>query len=281
VAAGSAVLVILGPTATGKSEVAVEVALRIKGEIISADSRAFFAALDVTTAKPSPAERCGIPHHLIDRVPIDGEYDAMAFRRDVERLVPEIEGRSRVPVVVGGGTLYLGAILRGIFEGPAKDRRLRQRLSDTPLEELYSRLVSIDPQAVRSIHPHDRLRIVRAIEVYESTGRPISDWQREASPLPYDFRIFGLRRAPDDHRRAIASRVEGMLKAGLVEEIARLREEGLLRPGVQAFRTIGVDPVFSYLDGDLSKTELKDEIIRQTWALAKRQMAWFKREKSD
>jgi len=132
----------------------------------------------------------------------------MAFRRDVERLVPEIEGRSRVPVVVGGGTLYLGAILRGIFEGPAKDEAFRKSLEGVPTEELHRRLSDVDPEGSRAIHPHDRMRIVRAIEVYETTGRPISDWQREASPLPYDFRIFGLRRAPDDHRRAIASRVE-------------------------------------------------------------------------
>jgi len=279
VGGGSSVLVILGPTATGKTRVGIEVAHRIAGEIISADSRAFFSCLDVTTAKPTLAERRGIPHHLIDRVPIDGEYDAMAFRRDVERLIPEIKGRGRIPIVVGGGTLYLGAILRGIFEGPAKDEAFRKSLEGVPTEELHHRLSDVDPEGSRAIHPHDRMRIVRALEVYETTGRPIGEWQREASPLPYDFRIFGLKRDRDDHRRAIASRVEGMLKAGLVEEISRLREEGRLRPGLQAFRTIGVEPVFSYLGGKLSEEGLKEEIVRQTWALVRRQMAWFRREK--
>ena len=120
-AGGASVLVLLGTTATGKTAVSVEVARRLDGEIISADSRAFFAGLDIVTAKPTVTERGGIPHHLIDSVPIDRPYDAMAFRRDVERLVPEIASRRRVPLLVGGGTLYLGAVLRGIFDGPAKD----------------------------------------------------------------------------------------------------------------------------------------------------------------
>ena len=272
------VLVILGPTATGKTKVAIRVASLIDGEIISADSRAFFARLDVTTAKPTPAERSAVPHHLIDRVPIDGEYDAMAFRRDVERLIPQIHGRGHVPIVVGGGTLYLGVILHGIFDGPAKDRDLRRRLEDAPVEELYGRLTSVDPERARVIHPHDRLRIVRALEVYESTGRPISEWQRKARPLPYDFRLFGLRRDRDDHRAAIASRVDRMLSEGMIEEIASLRDQGLLHPGVQAFRTIGIEPVFSYLDGRLTEMELREEMIRKTWGLVRRQMAWFKRE---
>ena len=275
-----AVLVILGPTATGKSVVGIEVALRIGGEVISADSRAFFSGLDIATAKPTAAERAGIPHHLIDRVPIDGEYDAMAFRRDVERLILQIEGRGRVPIVVGGGTLYLGAILRGIFEGPAKDEAFRRGLEGVPTEELHRRLSDLDPKGSRSIHPHDRMRIVRALEVYEATGRPIGEWQREARPLPYDFAVFGLKRDRDDHRRAIASRVEGMLRAGLVEEISRLRDGGLLRPGTQAFRTIGVGPVLSYLEGELDGEGLKEGIVRQTWALVRRQIAWFKRERN-
>jgi len=274
------VLVILGPTATGKTEVAIEVARLIDGEIISADSRAFFAGLDVTTAKPTPHERADIPHHLIDRVPLDGEYDAMSFRRDVKRLVPQIVGRGRVPILVGGGTVYLGAILRGIFEGPAKDRSFRKRMEGIPTDQLHRRLSAVDPDAARAIHENDRLRIVRALEVYESTGRPISAWQREAEPLPYDFRVFGLKRDRDDQRRAIASRVDAMLEAGLVSEIARLREEGLLSDRVQAFRTVGVKEVFGYLDGKLTGDQLREEIVRRTRSLAKRQTAWFKREKN-
>jgi len=273
------VLVILGPTATGKTKVAIDVARLIDGEIISADSRTFFAGLDVTTAKPTPDERAGIPHHLIDRVPLDGEYDAMSFRRDVKRLVPQILERGRVPILVGGGTLYLGAVLRGIFEGPAKDRSFRERMEGIPTDELHRRLSAVDPDAAGAIHRNDRLRIVRALEVYEATGRPISEWQREAEPLPYDFRVFGLERERDDHRRAIASRVGAMLKAGLVSEIARLRKEGLLSERVQAFRTAGVKEVFAYLDGKLTEDELREGIVRRTWSLAKRQIAWFKREK--
>ena len=275
---GASVLVLLGPTATGKTAIGVEVAKRLGGEIVSADSRAFFEGLDIVTAKPTVGERCGIHHHLIDRVPIDQAYDAMAFRRDVERLIPEILERGRVPMLVGGGTLYLGAILRGIFEGPSKDSAFRETLIDQPASELHERLRAVDAEAARGIHPNDRLRIVRALEVFEASGRPISRWQTEATSLPYDFAVFGLQRQRTDHRAAIRTRVQQMLDQGLVGEVARLREIGW-GESAQAYRTIGVPEAAAYLDGEMTKTEMTEAIVRQTWSLARRQTAWFRRDR--
>ncbi len=273
------VLVILGPTGVGKSAVAVEVALRLQGEVISADSRAFFRGLDIVTDKPSPKLQRRIPHHLIDIVEITGNYDAMAFRTDVARLIPEIQACGCVPIITGGGTLYLGAILRGIFSGPSADPELRARLNARPLSDLYAELVKVDPTAAARIHPNDRLRITRALEVYETTGRPISELQQEAKPLPYEFSIFGLRMDRAVHRRAIAARVDRMLEEGLIDEVKRLRARGLT-PRHQAYRTIGVRETFGYLNGELSYEELRERIVRNTWTLVRRQMAWFRREQN-
>jgi len=274
---GERVLVILGPTATGKSEVSVEVALRIGGEIVSADSRAFFRGLDIATDKPSREARARVPHHLIDTVPIDGSYDAMVFRADCDRLVREIAGRGRVPIIAGGGTLYLGAILRGIFTGPSASLALRARLSARALPDLVASLAKVDPEAAGRIHPHDRMRLVRALEVYEITGRPISALQKEARPLPHGFVVVGLRRERDDHRLAVAARVREMLGRGLVEEVARLRAAGLTR-SAQAYRTIGVRETFAFLDGEMTRSEMEEAIVRNTWSLVRRQMAWFRAE---
>ena len=271
------VVVILGPTGVGKSAVAVELALRIGGEVISADSRAFFRGLDIVADKPSVQVRERVPHHLIDIIEITGSYDAMAFREDVSRLVPEITERGRVPIIAGGGTLYLGAILRGIFTGPSADPEFRARLHARPLSELYAELERVDPAAAARIHPNDRLRIVRALEVYAATGRPISALQQEAEPLPFDFTVFGLRMEREQHRGAITARVDRMLGEGLIDEVRRLRERGLT-PRHQAYRTIGVRETFAYLNGELSYDELRARIVRNTWSLARRQLAWFRRD---
>jgi len=276
--AGESVLVLLGPTATGKTAVALDVARRLNGEIISADSRAFFRGLEIVAAVPTAAERASVPHHLIGAVPLRETYDAMAFRRDVERLVPEIRARGRIPLIAGGGTLYLGAILRGLFEGPSSDPAFRRGLAGRTTTELHQRLVAVDPAAATTIHPNDRLRIERALEVYEASGRPISEWQTEAEPLAYPFVVFGLRRARDDHRSAIERRAHSMLDAGLLEEVRRLRADGL-RESDQAYRTIGIPETLAHLDGAMSEAQMVDSIVRQTWALARRQRAWFRRDR--
>jgi len=273
-----AVLVILGPTAVGKSRIAIEAARTLNGEVISADSRAFFRGLDVATDKIPTSDRKGVPHHLYDIVEATGRYDAMAFREDVDRLIQEIDGRGHVPIVCGGGTLYLGAILRGLFAGPSADAALRQELSLVPPTELHARLERVDPSAAQRIHQNDRLRLVRALEVQVLTGRPISAWQEEATPLPHRFVPIGLTREKEDHRAAIAARVKGMIERGLVTEVKGLREQGLEKIA-QAYRTIGVREAFAFLEGGIPEEELEEAIVRNTWALVRRQTAWFRGDK--
>ena len=273
------VVVILGPTAVGKSAVAIELARKIGGEVISADSRAFFRGLDITTDKPSSSVRREIFHHLLDVVEFDGQYDAMAFRQDADRLINEIQTHGRIPIVAGGGTLYLAALLRGLFDGPGSDRTVRRTLLRRPLSQLYQKLTELDPVSAEKIHPHDRMRIVRALEVYQLTGRPISDWHKETQPLPYRFFVFGLRKERAVHRQAIEARCQRMLDRGLVDEVRKLRENGL-RPPMQAYRTIAVPEVFAYLDGEIDREELKRQMIHRTRQLVRRQMAWFSRDET-
>jgi len=272
------VLVVLGPTASGKTAVAIELARRTTGEVISADSRAFFTGLDIVTDKPLLDEREGIPHHLIDCVPIDGDYDAMAFRSDVARLLPEIRSRHHQPILAGGGTLYLGAILRGIFEGSARDEELRSAMAARSIDDLFRELGSVDPTAAGKIHPNDRLRITRALEVYITTGVPMSQWQSEAEPLPEDFFVVGLCRERSEHRTLIEGRVRQMLDRGVIEEIAQLRTRGLTQD-VQAYRTIGVPEAFEVLDGNLSEEDYVRIVSNRTWQLVRRQTAWFRNDR--
>jgi tRNA dimethylallyltransferase len=230
------------------------------------------------TAKPTLREQAGIPHHLIDCVPIGGAYDAMTFRMDVERLLPEIRARHRYPIIAGGGTLYLGAILRGLFEGPDNDETLRAALKQRPSQDLFRELAAVDPKAAKRIHPNDRLRITRALEVYHATGKPMSEWQIEAKALSEDFSVIGLYMDREKHRLVIEQRIRSMLDSGLIKEVERLRTEGLT-PEVQAYRTIGVPEAFDVLEGRISRDEFVLIVAARTWQLVRRQMAWFRRDK--
>ena len=180
-------------------------------------------------------------------------------------------------MLVGGGTLYMDAVLRGLFEGPSKSVELRRRLEAEASDVLHARLREIDPLAAEAIHPNDRLRVVRALEVHELTGRPISAWHAEAEPLAYGFRTFLLVRDRNEHRASIEARIRVMLEQGLVEEIRAQRANGL-SPECQAYRTIGVPETVRYLEGELDEEGLIEEMARATWALARRQSAWFRRD---
>lgn len=269
-------VVLLGATATGKTAVAAALARRCNGEIISADSRAFFRGLDIVTDKPSRRLRAEIPHHLVDIVDITESYDAMQFREAVRQLLGEIRARHRLPIIVGGGTIYIGALLHGLFPGPSADAALRKVLARQSAEALHRRLADVDPEAAARIHPHDRLRVQRALEVHTLTGRRISDLQRRAAPLPGPFAVFGLTKSPALHRQDIVSRVHRMIEHGVIDEVRRLREAGL-DPLHQAGRTAGVPEILSYLDGTLGAEDLAERIAARTRSLARRQAAWFRR----
>jgi tRNA dimethylallyltransferase len=268
---------ILGPTATGKSELAVAIAEHLDGEIISADARAIYRELNIGTAKPPPHLRARVPHHLIDLLDPTEHYDVMRFRHDVLRVLEEIRARGRLPIVVGGSTLYISALTGTLFAGPKADPQIRQRLEAQPQEHLRKRLEEIDPEAAQRIHPNDKVRTVRALEVYELTGLPISRWHKESKvPFPYQFTKIGLTLNRKILYERINARVEQMLASGLLEEAKALRAK--LTPEMPAYRTIGYEELFQYLDGKISYDEAVRLINKHTREYAKRQIIYFKRE---
>jgi tRNA dimethylallyltransferase len=268
---------ILGPTATGKSELAVAIAEHLDGEIISADARAIYRELNIGTAKPPPHLRARVPHHLIDLLDPTEHYDVMRFRQDVLKALEEIRARGRLPIVVGGSTLYISALTGTFFAGPKADPQIRQRLEAQPQEHLRKRLEEIDPEAAQRIHPNDKVRTVRALEVYELTGLPISRWHKESKvPFPYQFTKIGLTLNRKILYERINARVEQMLAAGLLEEAKALKAK--LTPEMPAYRTIGYEELFQYLDGKISYDEAVRLIKKHTREYAKRQLIYFKRE---
>lgn len=261
----------------GKSELAVELAQRLDGEIISADARAIYKDFNIGTAKPSPRLRQTVPHHLIDFKDLTARYDVMEFRRDVFRVIAEICGRGKLPIVVGGSTLYISVLTGAFFAGPKANPQIRQRLESQPPEYLRKRLEEIDPEAAQRIHPHDKMRTVRALEVYELTGLPITRWQRESKvQFPYQFTKIGLRLDRGILYERINARVDQMVAGGLLEEAKALRNQ--LTPEMPAYRTIGYEEFFEYLDGKISYEKAVKLIKKHTREYAKRQLIYFKRE---
>lgn len=267
----------MGPTAVGKSELAVALAQHLDGEIISADARAIYKDLNIGTAKPPAYLREKVPHHLIDFLDPTEHYDVMRFRGDALKAIEEIRARGKVPIVVGGSTLYISALTGTFFAGPKADTQVRRRLEAEPQERLRKRLEEIDPEAAQRIHPNDRVRTVRALEVYELTGVPISRWHKASKvPFPYKFTKIGLTLDRRVLYERINARVDQMLAAGLLEEAKALRAK--LTPDMPAYRTIGYEELFAYLDGKISYDEAVRLIKKHTREYAKRQIIYFKRE---
>lgn len=274
------VLLLVGPTAVGKSKVGTWVAERIRGEIVSADARAIYRGLTVGTDRPAEEVLRRVPHHLIGALDPRQGYDAAGFRRDCERIVSEIHARGHRVLIVGGSTLYVRALTRGLFAGPPADPSLRRTLYSRPLPELWAELGRVDPKAAARIHPADRVRIVRALEVYHQTGRPISEsWGKEA-PFPWPLVRVGLTMDRRSLYRRIEARVERMFAQGLVEEARRLYELGLPKEAPAA-RTIGYRELFSHFRGECSLGEAKRKTVQHTKAYARRQLAWFRGEGAD
>jgi tRNA dimethylallyltransferase len=268
---------ILGPTAVGKSIVAVALAQRLDGEILSADARAIYKDLNIGTAKPSLELRQRVLHHLIDFKDPTERYDVMEFRRDALRALEEIRARGKLPIVVGGSTLYISALTGTFFAGPRANSSVRRRLEAEPIAKVRERLEKTDPEAARRIHPNDKMRTVRALEVYELTGLPISRWQKESKvPFPYKFTKIGLTLDRKILYERIHTRVDEMIAQGLLAEAKALRAK--LTPEMSAYRTIGYEEFFEYLDGKFSYDEAVRLIKKRSREYAKRQLIYFKRE---
>ncbi|MBI2193364.1 MAG: tRNA (adenosine(37)-N6)-dimethylallyltransferase MiaA [Planctomycetes bacterium] len=275
------VTLLLGPTASGKSDLAFEIARHAGAEIISADSMQVYRGMDIGTAKPSFEQRRQVSHHLIDICDITETYCVAEFVRLADQAARAIGQRGRGILVTGGSALYLKGFIEGIFEGPARSTEVRERLlresQNLGVQALHQRLNEIDPEAARRIHPNDLRRIVRALEVHELTRTPISAWQQQAGrPRPgYRFRLFGLRRPRAELYRRINDRVDRMLARGLVEETRRLLEVsgGWGRGPLQA---LGYRETVAYLRGEHDLARATQLIQQGSRQFAKRQITWFR-----
>jgi tRNA dimethylallyltransferase len=270
-----------GPTASGKTPIGLALAGRIGAEIVSLDSMALYRGMDIGTAKPTPAERDRVPHHLIDLVAPGRPFSVAQYLEAARRCVDDIRARGRQVLFVGGTPLYLKACLRGIFLGPAADWALRERLKQLEAAHgpgfLHQRLAVFDPVAAVRLHPRDVRRLIRALEVFEATGQPISRWQRqfEVGLTAEECRVFVLDWPRPKLYGRIDGRVEAMFAAGLVEEARRLAADpdGLSRTARQA---LGYREVLDHLAG---RTDLKTavELVKtHTRQFAKRQLTWFR-----
>jgi tRNA dimethylallyltransferase len=275
-------VIILGPTGVGKSRTAVGLAPTFGGEIINGDSIQVYRGFDIGTDKPSAEDRRGVPHHLIDTVEPDVQFTAADFVREALRAAAEIIGRGGVPLVVGGTGLYLKALVDGLFPGPARDPALRAGLEaearEKGLDVLFRKLEEIDPAYARKVRSRDRIRIIRALEVYRLTGRPLSGHFPETRSPTGGFNVIkiGLRLERDSLYRRIEERVERMFARGLVDEVRGLLRDGLSRDA-PPFRALGYRHVLKYLDGGFSLEEAKALTKLDTRHYAKRQETWFKK----
>jgi tRNA dimethylallyltransferase len=271
---------IVGPTASGKSALAMRLARERSGEIVSCDSLQVYRGLDIGSAKPTAAQRARVPHHVVDVVDPDEGFDCARFRRLASAAIADMTARGKRVLVVGGTGLYVKALLRGLFEGPARDARVRARLA--ALEEatpgsLHARLTVVDPAAAARLHPHDRVRLIRALEVHELTGQPISAWQaRHAfADRTVDALVLGLSVPRVELYARIDARCAAMVRDGLVDEVRQLYARGL-DPDLPALRSPGYREIGEHVRG---LCDLPDAIARMAHAtrrLAKRQLTWFR-----
>ena len=277
---------LMGPTASGKTDLAVELVRRLPLEIISVDSALIYRGMDVGTAKPDQALLREAPHRLIDiRDPAES-YSAAEFREDALREMAEITRTGRVPLLVGGTMLYFKALERGLAELPKADPALRARLEAElallGLAKLHARLAELDPLAARRIHANDPQRTLRALEVIEITGRPLTDLQAEDAGEPLPYRVVKLVRAPGDraelHRR-IAVRFEQMLAMGFEAEVRGLLARGDLSPSLPSMRCVGYRQMLSFLMGMTERKEMIERAIIATRQLAKRQYTWLRADR--
>ena len=275
-------VIVLGPTAVGKSRVAVDLALRFDGEIISGDSIQVYRGFDIGTAKPGPEDRRGVPHHLIDIAGPEVQYTAADFVRDALEAARGIAARRRLPIVAGGTGLYLKALADGLFPGPGRDPAVRAALEaearEKGLEALFRRLEAVDPEYARKIRGRDRIRIVRALEVHAATGRPISEHFRETrSPVVGRTVLrLGLRLERETLCRRIEDRVDRMFARGLVDEVRGLLERGVPE-SAPPFRALGYSHVLRLLRGEIGRDEAVALTKIETRQYAKRQMTWFRK----
>ena len=281
----SPLIVLVGPTAVGKSSLALALAERVGGEIVAADSMQVYRRLDIGTAKPGPEERRRVPHHLLDLMDPDQSFTAADYAPRARTAIADIRRRGHLPIIVGGTGLYVRALFRGLFDGPGEQpsirEALRQEATKVGVPALHQRLQAFDAEAAASIHPNDLFRVVRALEVFATSGRPISALRVEARRnhrlVPGPVVWFGLERDRQELYQRIEMRGEEMLARGLLHEVRSLLDRGY-STALKPLRAIGYRHMIEHLKGQTSLDAAVARLKRDTRRYAKRQLTWFRHE---
>jgi tRNA dimethylallyltransferase len=276
-------IVIVGPTGAGKTRLALELAARVGGEVVSADSQQVYVGMDIGTGKATAAERARVPHHLLDVVKPDEEMTAARFVELADAAITDIAARGHQPIVCGGTGLYVRALLLGLFAGPPASPEIRAELTERAAEDgtdaLHAELARVDPQAAAKIDPHDAKRLIRALEVYKLTGETMSAHQarhdHKATPPRYTSRLVGLSPEREVLYRAIDARVDAMVAAGLEAEVATLRAAGYLPP-LRSQQAIGYAELHDAAAGTVDRSRAIELIKRNSRHYARRQVSWYR-----
>ncbi|MCM8767627.1 MAG: tRNA (adenosine(37)-N6)-dimethylallyltransferase MiaA [Candidatus Omnitrophica bacterium] len=280
------ILVIGGPTACGKTQISFEIAKKINGEIISCDSRQFYKEINIGTDKPSLSMREKIPHHFIDFLSLKEEFDVYQFSNMVFEKVKEIISKGKIPIIVGGSGFYIRVLLNGLFslspELKIKQKEIREKLEKETSENLYQKLKEIDPVCAEKIHPNDRYRIKRAIEIYELTGKNMTYWrtQKPEKTLKEIGNViyFILMRDKKEIYQRIEKRIEKMFENGWIEEVRKLKQESFEKY-LNIKAPIGYNEILEFLNNEFDFEKLKKIIIKKTKEYARKQFIWFRKEK--
>lgn len=277
------VVVVVGPTAVGKSRVAVRLAKRLQTEVLAADSRQVYRGMDIGTDKPTLEERDGVPHRLIDLVDPDETFNAGIYRRTALPEIDRLHREGRLPLVVGGTGLYVRTLIHGLCEGPEADPTFRAKLEEEArrkgVEALHRELTRVDPESAARLHPHDQVKVMRALEVYHLLGRPLSSMHQRHGfgESPFSPLLIGLMRERKALYRRIEERVDSQLARGLVDEVRGLLARGYDRR-LGSMKGLGYRQIAAYLVGDCDYTEAVRLLKRDTRRFAKRQLTWFRKE---
>ena len=276
------VIAIMGPTASGKTGLALDIAAKVESEVISVDSALVYKGMDIGTAKPTQEEQAGVVHHLIDIIDPAQSYSVSQFVNDTNALIGDILARGKVPILAGGTMMYFNALINGISPLPKSDEKIRDEITQQAQRlgwsKLHDELRSVDPVSGERIHPNDPQRITRALEVYRNTGKTLTYWQQQkGEKCPYNIAQFAI--APEDravlHNR-IATRFDMMLEQGFEKEVVKLYERSDLHEDLPSIRSVGYRQMWQYLDGHLSYAEMRERGIIATRQLAKRQLTWLR-----
>ena len=278
------VVVICGPTASGKTALSIQLAQKINGEIISSDSMQIYKDMNIGTAKPTIEEMQGIKHYLIDFVEPNQRYSVAEFKKDAENAIEEILAKGKTPIVVGGTGLYVDSLIYGIEYQDIKideeyRKELEKRAQKEGLEALYAEAKKIDPEAVKKISSNDQKRILRILEIYKATGKNKTEQEQESRKrgVKYDYKVFAIDMNREVLYDRINKRVDIMIENGLIEEVEKLLKKYKEFP--TAMQGLGYKEVVEYLQADITKEEMIEKIKRETRRYAKRQMTWFRKNK--